>query len=800
MIRVNRGKKIIVILAVTLLTTIGLSHRFISDELDIDYETEVTEENMDAEEAAATEEVTEETAAAEEAAAPTDATEENIATEEAAAAEEVTEEAAANEEATTQESDEVEFEDEVETETAMPEQTEGVLAELSITALSSLLSSEAVVYSYSELKTALENNNGITTVYFGDNITLQSTGVKINSNKANVIIDGFNPLEPGQSQPYTLTDLGTSSFTDTIYINAAGVQTLHVRDLTIIGKNYYGPFSVQDSSSLAGTVVTYERVNYNGPQLIYHRNGTIHIKDCTVSIHGGNGGSSSNEFSEAKHLIFEGVNTIDTATSSNSIFWQPGGGTFKLADDSSLVVISPNTSSTYGVFYADASSNKIDISIGERAVLEMTISGIVAPASYVTLSSFTVREGGAFYLRTTKAATSSVLRIGGALTVEKDAKFIISGFGGASYALIRQESGDITVEEDATFQIIADSAYMALLNLIGRAFICNDPANVLLYNENRDILASTTAGRVYVNAQQVNYWNKLSAGGLDNLPLYKWSKADKTNLLLDGTLDKDSSGDFSSISSNYVTGDSPGYAPSAATFSMVNARVLAFGQLDLTVTTPTINSTAISGVTAPGATVRASFTQQGTKYTPQDVTADSAGIFRIPISVTLNEATVITVESSWQYLTAAAEAVVSGEGKLEFLVPDFLEFFITELTSSTKTVTRLNPNWEIVVSDTREAASGWSLYARLNSEMTPDSEDLPALDGALVYIDELGNTVVMSTDSDILVLEHTSADSEEVFPVVWDEDEGILLNIKPGAAFADTVYSGSISWTLVDAP
>lgn len=684
--------------------------------------------------------------------------------------------------------------------TVPSEKAEEPTAGGSAVAFTSLSPHEAVVRSYSELKNTLENNNGITTVYFGDDITMQATGVRINPNKVNVIIDGFNPLDPGQTQPHTLTDYRSLSFYDTVYIDAAGVETLLVRDLTITGKNYYGPFSVYDSSSLAGITVTYERVNYNGPQLCYNRRGTAHIIDCTVNIHGGNGSSESNEFSEAKHLLFEGTNTLHIETDEHSVFWIPAGGTLKIADDSSLLLTSPNTSTLYGVFYAGGSAYKVDITIGRRAVLDATISGVVAPGANVTLSSLTVQEDGEFYLSTTKTATAPVLKMGGAITVEKGATFIISGYGGASYAILRQESGDITVGRDATFHITAASANFCLLNLFGRAFICNDPASVLLYNDNRNILASSSTGRVYVNAQQVNYWNAVSGGGLDEPPRYRWEKADKTNFWFDGTLDVGDSGNFTALSSNYEPGDPPGSAPGAASFSMVDARVLAFGRLELVVTAPTTDSTSISGVTAPGATVRVSIMQQGTSYILPDVKADAEGVFHVPAGIPLVDSAVVTVKSNWRYLTATDEVVVRGEGRLEFVVPGLMEFFVTELTASTKTVERLNPDWKIVVSDTRGAGSGWGIYARLDREMAPLSANRPALEGALVFVDEIGNRSAMSTGTEILILRHTTAYNEEVFPVLWSHDKGILLTVKPGAAFADTVYTASISWTLVDAP
>ncbi len=658
-----------------------------------------------------------------------------------------------------------------------------------------LSSNERVVNNYAELKDALSNDNGVTTVYFGNDITMQTTGVRIHPNKINVVIDGFNPLDPDQNQPYTLTDYSSATFTDTIYINAAGPKTLLVRDLTITGKNYYGPISALDSATLSSLVITYERVSYNGPQIGYHRYGLIRFIDCSVSIHGRNGGSPNQEFSEAKYLIFEGKNTIDTATSNYSIFWHPVGGTFKISNDSSLTLISANTSGTYGVFYADGSAYRVDIDIGEWAVLDMTISGVVAPTGNVTLSSLTVQEGGSFYLRTTKAVTEAILAMGGNLTVNTKATFIINGYGSAAYTAIAQRTGDIIINKDATFHIIASGS--RLINLYGRALICNDPLSVLLYNTSRDIEATTTAGRVYVDAQQINYWETVSEGGLDNPPLYGWKKADGSNFLIDGTLATGSGGNFSSLSSNYASGDLPETVPSAGTFSMVKARVLAFGRLELIVTIPTEKSEKITGVTAPGAIVRVSFSQQGINHTLPDVTADSEGVFSVNTGVPLEALTVITVKSSYQYLTSAANVTVSKKGTLEITVPDRIVFIDTKLTPDLKLAKRLDPDWHIVVSDTRGTGSEWSLYAQLIQPLTASDDTKPVLIDALVFVT---NSITPLTSHRLLIYHHVSSSDDDVSKINWPAERGILIQAPINMTYSGLAYTAKIEWTLIDAP
>lgn len=663
-----------------------------------------------------------------------------------------------------------------------------------------LASNERVVKTYAELKDALSNDNGITTVYLGNNITMQSTGVRINPKKTNIIIDGFNPLDPNQALRYTLTDYASATFTDIIYVDASGPKTVLVRDLVIIGKNYYGPVGILDSSALASLAVTFERVDYNGPTAAFHRQGTVRFIDCKMRIHGGNGGSQNQEFSEVKHLIFQGINTIDTATANFSVFWIPYGGTFKIEDDSSLALTSANTSATLGVFYADAAAYKVDISIGAHAVFDVTISSIVAPALYVTLNSLTVQEGGSFYLKTTKAATAAVLSMGGNLIINKNANFKITGFGGAGYTLLDQLKGDLTVEKSANFQIIASGAYSTLINLNGHTLTINDPDSVILYNTNRVIQSSSAAGRVYINAEQINYWSTVSPGGLNSLPQYGWKKTDGTNLWVDATLATGSGGNFSGLTSNYAAGDLPGTAPSQATFNMVNARVLAFGRLALNVTAPTTKSASITGTTVPGAAVRGVFTQEGMDYTFPETMAGANGVFDIPVDTSLEVSTIITVKSSYQYLYATVQAVVEEGGKVSFSVPDALEFSDTEITLSAKMIERLKVDWSIIVSDTRGTGSEWSVLARLVQPLTPSNEALPILTDALVFVDNNSVVTPLSIKDRLLIYHHVTVSADDVTVMQWAPNQGILVRIPPGAAYAAHPYTGAIEWTLSDTP
>lgn len=666
---------------------------------------------------------------------------------------------------------------------------------------------ERVVTSYAELKDALATDNGVTTVYFGANITM-TAGITVHSSKTDVVISGINPLDPDQTTPYTLTDYSSATQTNAIYINSSGIKSLLVSDLNIVGKNYYGSFSALDTSVTDGLVITYQRVNYSGPQMGYHRRGLTYFIDCSASINGANGGSENQEFAEAKYLIFEGKNTINFLSASWAVFWHTNTsssshGTFEVADNSSLSITANSrnsTSASYGLFAA--LGGYVDITIGENAVFNIETSGSMnglSSGSAAYFTSMTVKNGGSFNLTTTKAATTAVMQINGGLSIADDASFKINGYGGSGYNLLLQYTGDITVGKGATFHLVTGGTYSALLGLYGRTLTCNDPASVLLYNTSgRTIQSFTTAGSLHIEAEQINYWTAAGTGGFSDSPLRRWKKADKSNFIIDGTIAIGASGNFSSLTSNYTAGDSPGTAPATDTFSMVSARVLAFGRLELIIYAIDENSTAISGVTSPGAAVRPYYTVNLVGQYLPDTVADSSGFYSAPLSTFLEEDTAVFVWSNINYLTAVASAFVSAVPILEANIPGTLVFNTAKIASTAQIAKRADTSWSITVTDTRWE-DGWRIYLRAPIPLTLSDSSGTVLNNALVFVDDAGTVTPLDTAQALLVYRHSTSYDSDVTVIRWGENRGILVRLLPGAVLAGN-YKGSLEWILADTP
>ena len=135
-----------------------------------------------------------------------------------------------------------------------------------------------VVFTSSELKEALENDNGYTYIYLGSDITL-SSGIAISNKKSEVIIDGtYNNVM------YNYTDqkkLGTS---DGIYVTGAFTSKVTVKDINITGYNYYGVIYVPEASAYKNTTIEYSKVTYVGPQISYNPMGITRFLDSVITI------------------------------------------------------------------------------------------------------------------------------------------------------------------------------------------------------------------------------------------------------------------------------------------------------------------------------------------------------------------------------------------------------------------------------------------------------------------------------------------------------------------------------------
>lgn len=199
-----------------------------------------------------------------------------------------------------------------------------------------------VIYTSDELKTILEQNNNYTHIYFGANITL-TAGIKIASTKINVIIDGTY-----QNTTYTLEDMKSLSASNTINVSSNNTTKVTVQNMNIKGCNYYGVIYVPESTAYANTIIEYNNVTYEGPQMIFHPNGLTRIIDSKITI-GDASITTGNEVAECNKIEIGGNTTITHTSKSNSSFWfRNTNPTFTVLANANVAFTSESREFLYG--------------------------------------------------------------------------------------------------------------------------------------------------------------------------------------------------------------------------------------------------------------------------------------------------------------------------------------------------------------------------------------------------------------------------------------------------------------------
>ncbi|MBC1522110.1 hypothetical protein HB912_10675 [Listeria aquatica] len=143
-------------------------------------------------------------------------------------------------------------------------------------------------------------------------------------------------------------------------------------------------------------------------------------------------------------------------------------------------------------------------------------------------------------------------------------------------------------------------------------------------------------------------------------------------------------------------------------------------------------------------------------------------------------------------------------GSLQFhQVPSTLAFKNGWIKNFTTELPREDPDWKIVVEDTRRRSNGWNnnwqVTAKQLSPFVTKQNDL--LSNILVFkgATATAKEQIIGEKASTLVFKGKSS-SADFYDVFWDKNQGLFLKIPPGKAKANQVYQNVIEWNLSDAP
>ncbi len=610
-----------------------------------------------------------------------------------------------------------------------------------------------VVFSSTELKNVLENNNEYNYIYLGDNISLDS-GIKISNSKINITIDGtYNGVV------YTFEDKKTLNSGDTINVSFPSIFKVTICNMNIVGYNYYGIVYVPESSSYKNVVIEYNNIVYVGPQLSYNPVGLTRIIDSDITIQDGVL-TIGNEVAECNQIEIGGVTNITHNSKSNSAFWfRNANPSFKILINANVNFISKYRELFYGV-------NNLSFSILSNAYFSVTSYSGMAYGNYGTLDTI-ISSNASFVLKQTN-------------------------YNG-SYATW-YSYGSIVLNDNSSLSIINnyDNISTSNYNIYfsnNSAFTLNNPKKVILYNEKANVIYSNSNIPFNFNFSRVNlFTNTIKIDddiSLSTLPTYAWYK-ENGNSEINGTF----SSNATKIDSHNYTDAELKNLPDIANFIFANKKIFSVGDFLFRVDAVTDTDLSISGLTIPKASILISYNNINSV-----INADDNGIFSYSYENTLPIGTIINFNvkeyNDLLYHSKSIQIVYSGELILES-ASKTVSFELKPISSNPILCPRIDDLYVKVV-DSRVSSSDWKLYASIRHDLTSSTGNI--LKDSLVYRDESGNISILSTNP-VLVYTGKKNDGNTLSTnVSWNRDEGILLMITD-KIINNIEYETNIIWSI----
>lgn len=606
-----------------------------------------------------------------------------------------------------------------------------------------------VVFTYQELKTVLEGNNLYNYIYFGNNIKLTS-GINISSTKKNLTIDGtYNNVT------YTFEDVNSSTTSNTISINSTNTNKITVKNVNVIGHNYYGIIYVPDSNTYQNVIIEYNNISYTGPQISFHPSGLTRFINCNIII-------NSQEIAECNRIEIGGTTTINHTSTSDSAFWFRGSNPpyFKILENSIVNITITNRELFYGV-------NNLEFSVLSGATFILNSALGMAYGSYGTGNVLLDKNSTTKITQTKKNSNYPTWYCNGIFNINENASFYIIN----NYTNISSNNYNIYFRTTS-----------ARLNI-------NNPKEIVLYNEKANIIYSNSTIPFNITLNRINIWNvanKLdTAGSIDNLPNYSWYKSGGLFNI---------TGNITTTATNVITNDFSqddlNKLPTLNNF-MFQKPVISVGKINLTLCPVSDESLNLCGYTVLNADVLISYLNNN-----DIVSANTDGYFSYhltsPLALGTNIKYIANKKNSFIYETREIQVKYSGELVLNN-APDKIQFKLSPISSFPILCPRLE-DIKIIITDSRLESTNWKLYAKINHNLTSSNGYI--LTDSLVYVND-NKTVDILSNTPLLIYQGVNNQGEtKITTISWEENKGILLRIENEPIENNETYEAEITWIL----
>ncbi len=606
------------------------------------------------------------------------------------------------------------------------------------------------VSSFSELKTAIEDAD--TTEISVQSDIVFNGGIKVNLSKSSLVIDFNNHL---------VTDNNNLDFTDTIYV-ASSTNTIHVTVKNAIwsGRNYYGVVGVYNGN--VNTTIEFININYTGPQFAYNKNGITKINNCTIKLEKNESTTNPQEMCEGNRIFISGIVDVVSGSQSDALIWFTGTNAALTVEENAVFTV--NVSSSY-FLYTD-----------------------VSPIMLFKQNSSTkvITKSGLFY------AAGSSTHIASTFTLEEGASFVGYKQVSNSIPLFKCRT-NFTLKNNSTFRLYSEVISSTALMYFGDTATINidSPKSVVLYNRGGSVFSfqtgsSSKPNTININAEMVRMWNIAtsplsSAGGFSDNPTTEYFKAGyNENVTINA---QTTTSQVLSCENNLIEGDS-GYPITTSTYKILTSNVVAIGNVTLDIDEITDQSKTITGLTNPSGNIKIDF--DGTSNT---FAALENGKFDFTLESNISVGTKIEISANQEFLTKVKTYTSVGSLTISGLTQ--LNFYNFTTNSNQSIIFREDPNWNLVVTDTRTSGGEWYLYAHILNPLTSNDDKL---ENALIF-KENGNVLNLS-QTPILVFTGKWSENSKTTTISWKNLEGFLLQIDSDKTYNKGDYQTEILWQI----
>ncbi len=625
-----------------------------------------------------------------------------------------------------------------------------------------ILDNETVVVdNFEDLKAVIEEDNTYKLIYLDADI-IMTGGIRILNSKSELTIDGtYNTTR------HTLTQFPSTAPGHTIYLQGvASNLNITVKNMDVIGENFYGIVCIYDTSAFPNVVVNYINIDYEGPQMAFNPRGGLFITECKINIIAAT--SPAHEVAETRNVTLGGNITITTSSVSHAVFWirYVTGGVYPYIN----IAPGANVSITHteNALFNLTSATYMDMTFGDGSVTNLILDeGMGGSNSHLSNNVLIDNNAEVNIEQTAQYLSTSTWNIRGEFKMNS----------GSSLKMISDYTGSTS---NSCLRFTTNNAIIDL----------NNPKSLVLYNRLANAITTNTTIPFTMSIPQYNRWLAVtplpSAGGIEDLPNFSWYKIENlSNLTVEGTFTLNST----TITSDNLTPAEKSQLPELTDFLLSSTRVLSMGRPSLSINPITDLTTDITGTTVPGADVKISY--GGNDY---DVIADSNGDFShtygagLPIGTTISF--IANFRGSFLYRFREVEIIFDGDINIVSATTQ-VTFENTPFQQSPTLYNRAN-ELEVIVNDSRINTTEWKLYAAIDNELANEKGEV--LTQGLVFIDD-NDDMTPLTGAPTLVYTSDGV-TPGTIPVTWLDEKGVLLQLNIVPIKLNTTYRANISWII----